>query len=485
MGDENQIIATGVPSLDHLLGGGIPARQSVVVTGDPGTGKTILCSQIAFAHASRGDQVVVATVASEPHDKLLDELRGFSFYDGDRVGRELFMLSAYPWVKKGPKETRELLLKTMRDRRAKLLFIDGMRSLRDLWQDEAKLRDFLYELNVGLAQLGAIGLFTTEYGIDRLMEYPEATTVDGIVSLSTVRLGGRVVRRARVVKLRGRPHLASEHLMHISTEGVRVVPRLEETTYPSPTFAPSDERAEFALPELDTLLNGGLPQKSATMLAGSTGVGKTLLSLRFCAAGARRGEKGLLVSFSEPVPRLVARAKRIGLDVQSLLDDGSLQIVYRATVNTEGDDLVHEILERVKANDIRRLAVDGVGDIEHSILDPERVRTLLTALIIALRNLDVTVVFVKEVAKIAGPDLDFSDTPISVTAENVLFLRHVELRGQLRRIISILKMRESGYDPHVREFMIGENGIRVLEPLRGEGLLTGIPRLSDGAAEAE
>jgi circadian clock protein KaiC len=105
------------------------------------------------------------------------------------------------------------------------------------------------------------------------------------------------------------------------------------------------------------------------------------------------------------------------------------------------------------------------------------VRTLLTALIIQLRNRDVTAVFVKEVAKIAGPDVDFSDTPISVTAENVLFLRHIELRGRLRRILSILKMRESGYDPHVREFEIAESGIRVLAPIRyGEGLLTGVAR---------
>lgn len=481
----NRIVETGLPSLDHLLGGGIPARQSVVVTGDPGTGKTILCSQIAFAHARRGEQVVVATVASEPHDKLLEALTGFSFFDSERIGRELFMLSAYPWVKKGPKETRELLLKTMRDRKAKLLFVDGMRSLRDLWQDEAKLRDFLYELSVGLAQLDAVGLFTTEYGVDRLMEYPEATTVDGIIALSTLRVGGRVVRRARAVKLRGRPHLTSEHLMHITTDGVRVVPRLEETTFPSPAFTPSAERADFGLPELDKLLDGGLPLKSATMLAGSTGVGKTLLSLRFCAAGAARGERTMLVSYSEPVPRLVARAKRIGVDVQPLIDAGKLEILYRSTVNSEGDDLINEILERVQANGVARLAVDGVGDIEHSIFERERVRTLLNALIIALRNLEVTAVFVKEVAKIAGPDLDFSDTPISAAAENVLFLRHVELQGQLRRILSILKMRESGYDPHVREFVINEDGIRVLQPLRGEGLLTGIPRLTsaeDGGA---
>lgn len=477
MGDANRIIATGLPTLDLILGGGIPARQSVVVTGDPGTGKTILCSQIAFAHAARGEQVVIATVASEPHDKLLDQLKGFSFYDPDRIGQELFMLSAYPWVKKSPKDTRELLLKTVRDRKAKLLFVDGIRSLRDLWQDEARLRDFFYELNVGLSQVGAIGIFTTEYPIERLMHYPEATTVDGIVSLSTRAVGGRVIRRARVVKLRGRPHLMGEHVMHVDSNGVHVVPRLEETVRPSPAFEPSNERADFGLPELDSLVDGGLPEKSATMLAGSTGVGKSLLALRFCAAGAQRGEASALFSFSEPVPRLVERARRIGLDVRGLLENGRLEIVYRPTIDCEGDDLVREILDHCQERGIKRLAIDGVGDIEKSILEPERVRTLLTAMIIALRNLDVTSVFVKEVAKIAGPDLDFSDTPISVTAENVLFLRHVELQGRLRRILSILKMRESGYDPHVREFTIAKEGFRVLEPLRAQGLLTGMPHV--------
>ena len=119
------------------------------------------------------------------------------------------------------------LIHAMRDRKAKLLFIDGLRSLRVLWQDEAKLRDFLYEINVGIAQLDGIGLFTTEYNIDKLMEYPEATTVDGIVALSTRRVGGRVVRRARAVKLRGRPHLTSEHLMHITEDGVPRLPASE------------------------------------------------------------------------------------------------------------------------------------------------------------------------------------------------------------------------------------------------------------------
>jgi circadian clock protein KaiC len=252
--DTRRVISTGIPSLDLLLGGGIPVCQSVVVTGTPGTGKTILCSQIAFGLAERGERVVLATIASESQDKLIQELQGFSFFNPERLSHEIFMVSVYPALQKGAKEAKDLLLKTMRDRHAKLLFIDGLRSLRDLWQDESKLRDFFYELNVGLAQLDAIALFTTEYPLEKLMEYPEATTVDGIVSLSTINFAGRVVRRARVAKLRGRAHLTAEHLMHITQGGITVVPRIEETTHAAQAFVPSGRRATFGLPELDTIL---------------------------------------------------------------------------------------------------------------------------------------------------------------------------------------------------------------------------------------
>ncbi len=472
-----RIISTGIPKLDLLLGGGIPERQTLVVTGDPGTGKTILCSQIAFAFAARGENVVLASVASESQDKLLHELQGFSFFDADRIGKELFLVSAYPALQKGPKEAKELLLRTMKDRKAKLLFVDGLRSVRDLWQSEGKLRDFFYELNVGLAQRESIALFTTEYPLAKLMGYPEATTVDGIVSVSVARFGGRLVRRIQVAKLRGRAHLTSEHLMHITQQGISIVPRLEETVHANQSFEPPDARAEFGLPELDAILHGGLPAQSTTLIAGSTGVGKTLLGAQFLAHGAARGEPGLLVTYSEPVGRLVKRARGVSLDLRPLLESGTLRIHYTPVTNLESDDLTDQILRAVREHGVRRLVVDGIGELEESILDRSRLRGLFSSLIIALRDLGTTSLFIKEVAKIAGPDLDFSDTPISVTAENLLFFRHIELRGRLHRILSILKMRESSYDPYVREFAVTNRGISVLAPLESaEGLLTGVAR---------
>lgn len=471
------IVPTGISSLDLLLGGGIPLRQSLVVTGEPGTGKTILCSQIAFAQAARGDNVVLATVASESHDKLLEELQGFSFFDPERVGKEIFMVSAYPALQKGPKEAKDLLLRTMKDRRAKLLFIDGLRAVRDLWQSEGKLRDFFYELNVGLAQREASGLFATEYPLHRLMDYPEATTVDGIIAVSVRRFGGRLVRRIQVAKLRGRAHLTSEHLMRIDQSGISIVPRLEETTRPDVGFEPPSTRAAFGLPELDHILHGGLPSVSTTLMVGSTGVGKTLLGAQFLAEGARHDEPGLLVTYFEPAGRLVSRARGISLDLRPLLERRKLFIEYTPPAHRESDDLIAQLLALVQARGVRRLVIDGVGELEENTLDPSRVRGLLESLIIRLRDLGTTTLFIKEVPQIAGPELDFSDTPIAVAAENLLFFRHIELRGKLHRVLSILKMRESAHDPYVREFAVTSAGITVLGALESaEGLLTGVAR---------
>jgi circadian clock protein KaiC len=472
--NRQQLFETGIQSFDRLLGGGIPRRQSLIVAGNPGCGKTILCSQVAFQAAARGLPVVVATVTSEPHDKLMEALAGFSFFRRDLLGETLFLMSTYASLKKGAKEARDILLHTVRERGAKLLFIDGLRAIRDLWQDEAMLREFLYEVGIGLSAMDCIGLFTTEYPIEKLMSLPEATTVDGIVSLAVNPKGGRRMRRVEVVKLRGRPHLLGEHLMQIASEGVEIIPRLETQVPSDKDFVPTRVRASFGLPELDGLMEGGLPLHSTTMLAGSMGIGKTLLAAHFAAEGARHRQKTLFVSFFEPPAALFARAQRIGLDVRADLASGALTMLHQPPAETEADVLVRRILREVERQGIQRLVIDGLTELELAIADSERQRTFLAAFSAHLRMAGVTSLFTKEVSKIAGTELDFSDTPIAILGENLLLLRYAELRGHIHRVMSILKMRDSKYDGDVREFDISDSGIRVLAPMRAaEGLLTG------------
>ncbi|WP_224365705.1 ATPase domain-containing protein [Hyalangium versicolor] len=477
MRSSRSVIPSGVPGFDALLGGGLPARQSLLITGQPGTGKTILASQVAFHTAAAGTPVVVATTTSESQAKLLEDLAGFSFFSRARLGEELFFLSIYSWLKKGAREARDILINTIRERKARLLVVDGLRSVRDLWQDEAKLREFFYELSVGLATVDCTAIFITEYPLSKLIEYPESTTVDGIISLSfdEGRLGR--IRRAEVVKLRGMKHLTGRHVMLIDGSGIRILPRMEAVTASDVDFVPPEGRAAFGLPELDALLDGGLPLNSAALVAGSTGVGKTLLGLHFAAECTARGEKALVFTTSEPSASLVARARRVSLELQPLLSSGALTIQYAHCFELEADEIVAKLLAELERSGARRLVFEDVDVLERSLENPARARAFFGALLIRLRNMGISALFTRKISKLVGPELDFSESPLANIAENLLFMRHVELHGRLHRVLSILNLRNSRFDPSLREFEIRDSGLRVLEPLRSaEGLLTGVAR---------
>ena len=482
----NNVFETGIPNLDLLLGGGIPRRQTLIVTGNPGGGKTILVSQIAFLAAARGVPVVFATLTSEPHDKLVEQLAGFKFFRRDLLGEPIFLINAYAAMKKSGREARDLLLGAVRERGAKLLVIDGLRSMRDLWRDEARLREFFYDLATALGAIDCIGLLTTEYSIARLLDLPEATTLDAIVSMTIKTHGARRLRRVEVVKVRGRPHLSGEHFVEIGGEGVRIIPRIEALPPSAVDFVPKDERAAFGVPELDALLDGGLPAGTTTMLAGSLGIGKTLFSLQFALDGVRKGEKTLFVGFVEEPGVLAARALRVGLDIRPFIASGALQLFYQPPTEKEADSLVDRILAEIAGLGARRLVIDGLGALELSVADADRRELFFGALSMRLRHAGVTTLFTKEVAKIAGGELDFTSTPIAILGENLLLLRFVELRGRIHRILSVLKMRDSKYQSDLREFEITDQGIRVLAPIRSaHGLLTGQGLPLESAIEEE
>ena len=470
----NRLFETGIPNLDVLLGGGIPRRQTMIVTGPPGGGKTILVNQIAFLAAARGIPVVFAMLTSEPHDKLVERLSAFNFFRPELLGEQIFLINVYAAIKKGGKEARDLILDAVRDRSARLLIIDGVRSMRDIWQDEAVLREFLYELGAGLAALDCVGLLTTEYMLAKLLDLPEASTVDGILYLTMKDQGVRRFRRAEVVKVRGRRHLTGEHFLEIGEHGIGIIPRIEALTPPLVDPAPRDARAAFGVPELDALMDGGLPVGTTTMLAGSMGIGKTLTSLHFAVEGARKGEQALFVGFVEEPGVLVARAQRIGLDLQPFMASGALRLLYQPPGEMEADSLVDRVLAEIARLGARRLVIDGLGALELSVVDVDRREAFFAALSLRLRLAGVTSVFTKEVAKVAGTELDFSSTPIAILGENLLLLRFVELRGRIHRTLSVLKMRDSAYQSDLREFEIGKEGFRVLAPVRSaQGLLTG------------
>ena len=220
-------------------------------------------------------------------------------------------------------------------------------------------------------------------------------------------------------------------------------------------------RAPFGLPALDSSLAGGLTHQTMTVVAGSLGAGKTLLGLHFLLAGVARGEPGLWLGFHETREQLLARAAQHRLDLAAAVEEDSVELMVQPPIDLDPDILAHRLAAAVEARGVRRLVIDSVGELEQAV-ESNRVNTYLAALVGHLRRLRVTVFFTKEISRTFTAEVDFTDLPISLLAENVLLLRHVQFQNELHRTLAVLKMRFSAHDRRIREFTIDERGIRVL-----------------------
>ncbi len=469
---------TGVPNLDIVLGGGIPEGDILLVVGPAGSGKTVLSFQMAFHVASQGRNALYVSTLSEPPNRLIQHVRPFAFLDESLVGKHLFLLSVYPLVKESLSRVAEALAGAVRERQAELVVLDGLMTLRDLHPQAPELRTFVYELGATLSALGCTTVVTssaTEEAAGRPL--PEATMADGILILDRLNIGTQTVRTVRSRKMRGLPNLLGLHSMRIDRQGITVFPRIESVPMPL-DLGIDPERVPLGLPELDTMLSGGLPVGSVTLLAGALGTGKTLGCLHFVLEGAKRGEKSLFVGFRETPRQLFDKARAFGLDLEGAVRSGQVEILYRSPVDLNVDEAIWELLDNVERARPRRLALDGVAELEQGILEERRKRGVMTSLAGLLRGRGATSLLTKEIAQVVGPELDFSDTPLAALAENLLLLRYVEFRGELFRILSILKMRDSPHDHTIRQYTITEQGFRVLTRLEtAEGVLTGIARL--------
>ena len=346
---------TGIPQLDLVLGGGLPRGTLVIVLGPPGSGKTTLASQMAFATARRGQRALFLTAFSEPTTKLLEHLRGYRFFDPDLIGDTVHIFSLQQFLSQGANTMSQEIVAAVRQTRANLVVLDGFQAVRDLETHGEASRQLLYNLGTLLSLQGTTTLITTEVSPRDRAFFPEMTTADAIVGLYYELEGVRSFRGLEVLKVRGQAMLPGRHSLHLSEEGVQVFPRLE-TRVSRPTFegltatanqASPQERAVFELKELDDLLGGGLTPQTSTLLTGSPGTGKTLLGLRFALAGVSSGEPALLLSFRETGEQLFQKAAAFGLGERfrsALTASGGLLFQNWLPVEVDPDRVAHDLL---------------------------------------------------------------------------------------------------------------------------------------------
>jgi circadian clock protein KaiC len=254
---------------------------------------------------------------------------------------------------------------------------------------------------------------------------------------------------------------------------MRVLPRLETVTGLAPNNGSDEPPLRSGVAELDTMLHGGLPHGSSTLALGPTGIGKTTLGLQFVGESSA-AEPGLIFSFYETPKRICRKGSGLGLNLEQQIADGSVEVLWQSLTDTLLDDIGYRLLGAVRRRGVKRLFVDGIDAIEQASIYPARLAPFLAALANALRDEGVTSIFTSEIPQLVGGEAEIAFGSVSAVAENIMLLRYVEMEASLRRVFSLVKVRESDFDASLRELTITSKGLKLLPlPAPMEGLLTG------------
>ena len=361
--DSADRIASGIPRLDHILRGGLIDGGMYSVIGPPGSGKTILGNQFCFNHAAiSGGRCVYLSLLVESHAKMLRHLASLDFFDPSRIPDQIYYVSGYAALREGgPAALLDLTRATLQDRRATLMVVDGIESIRQFSDGERGIKEFIHELQAFTAMIGCTTLLLSLK--DPSHAATENAVVNGVIELSDELVGPRAVRELVVHKFRGGSYLRGRHEVEIGKEGMVVHPRTE-IQFDQPPGRATEERIRmpFGVTELDKMLSGGLPSGSTTALLGAPGTGKTMLGLSFLVEGARRGQRGVYFGFYEPPPRLLEKAAQVGIELQRFVEDGIIAVIWQPPLEHMLDSLAEQLLEKVRAHESprRRLFIDGI-----------------------------------------------------------------------------------------------------------------------------
>ena len=471
-------LPTGVPGFDTVVGGALPEYSFNLIAGDPGTGKTTLAHHIVFATSSPERRALYFTVLGEPPLKMLRYQQQFSFFDGDKIPDVVrFINLDEEALRSGLDAVLEAIAREVDSFRPSVVVIDSVRTLILSPQAlDPRAQGFVQRLAVTLTSAQVTTFLIGEYSESEITTSPLFVVADGIVWLSQAVERNSVIRKLQVIKIRGQSPMAGLQTFRISGDGIEVFPRMPVPLVRSVTKPPMT-RITSGIAELDAMLHGGFLVGDSILIAGPAGTGKTLLSTHFIAAGVARGETGVIAVFEEQPERYLARARSTGIDLGEMVDQGRVKILYLRPVDLSVDETLHSILSLVRETQAERVVIDSLSGFELAIAPTfrEEFRESLYRTIVTLTATGITVVMTVEVLQ-SFTDLRFSPHEISFLADNLIIQRYVEMEGQLRRVLAILKMRGSAHDTHLRLYEITNHGLRIggyLEQYRG--ILTGIP----------
>lgn len=478
-----QRLATGNSELDTILHGGLPTGSFVVVAGPPGSGKSLLAHQIAFANASSQHPAHYYSSMSESQSKMKRHLQDFAFFDDDQLGTAIRLVQLKEFAEHAEDDggaleavVDEIVAASFRASPA-VVIVDSSRSL-EAYGTPAELRAATFALASKMSHSGAVLLYIGEYDLDNATNSPEFAVADVILELTNQADMARDRRTIRVAKLRGSGFIGGQHPFTISTSGLEVCRRLESDV-PAHVGALTG-RAAFGEPQLDAMTGGGIPRGDVAVVLGPSGTGKTTLALQWVQAALARTEPALYVALEENPAELIEKADGFGHGFGGAIDRGLLQIVRGGGLR-DLDEVGHDIRTALATHQPRVVVVDAISSLLPTLRQEGRTPGYQSALAAQLHDVGATALFVHEVRGL-GTGVDATEG-LSTMANDVILLRYMERGSELGRVLSVLKMRRSDHDKGLLQFDITNDGFTVTGEAAGVRHITGWTVLGGSTAD--
>ncbi|RLM73016.1 ATPase domain-containing protein [Halorubrum sp. Atlit-26R] len=478
--------STGIAGLDEVLSGGLVPERSYMIRGQAGSGKTILSFHFLQQGVDEGETALFVNLEEDLRDlKANAAALGFDtdaieFLDlspsADAfVEDESYEVFAPSEVEREPLTDR--IVEGVRAVDPDRVVVDPLTQLRFLLSDDYQFRKQVVGFMRFLKDRGATVLFTVQNTESLPTDDLEFIT-DGTIRLDAASYGKTV----RVPKFRGSETQSGDHAYRITESGIEAYPALQPGAYRGDDG--EFEQISSGIPEVDELLHGGIERGTVSIVSGPTGVGKTTLSTQFMKEAAGRGERSVIYLFEETKETFLARSRAVNIPVDQMMERGTLEVVEVEALERSPQEFARMVRDEVEAEGADIVMVDGIAGYRLTLRgEGDQMIQQIHALGRYLKNAGVTGIFVDETRNVTG-EFHATMENVSYLADNILFLRHLEVDGEIRKAIGVLKKRTSDFERTIREFAITEHGITVGEPMSGfRGILSGTPEVVDREAD--
>lgn len=468
-------ISTGIDGLDQILEGGLIPNRAYLLKGGPGTGKSTIGYHFLQQAKAEGKSTLYITLGESAENirqnakQISVDLEGINILDltpSEDIENEQATYNIFHAAEIELTPILDALVEKIKKHQPTRIVLDSVTMLRMLNEDPYHFRNMILSLIKFINSRKATLLMISESSYE---ENNNDITfwADGIIRIKYE----PEWRKISVSKYRGSDFRHGNHAFKITGNGTFVFPRLQPGSYERKF---TSETLSSGVKELDLLMSGGVEKGTISLITGPTGVGKTNLGTQFIKQAASRNERSTIYTFEESIDLILRRSSMINIPIEKMINNGTLKIMAIDPFTYSPDEFSQIVRRDVEENDTRIVMIDSIGGYSLAVRE-ENALERLHSLMVYLQNMGVTGLLTNETSNITG-EFEATNMQASYLADNIIFLRYIEMEGELQKTIGVLKKRLSDFDRTIHEFQITSEGIKVGRKLTHlRNILSGSP----------